>query len=186
MTTRHSLSKLGIKVNDHQNASVTIDRWTYFQAIVLDQLIEIATLDVFQVKPDVTRFVKDLLEREALIHILAHAAANARPGLTFLDPCDHLRNTLMSQGIISAKENLMLVKLRHHNQARMFVQRTLCGWVLYTKNSVLVYDEKLLPLFGVVTCKLAYILRENVRVNGLVQDQLFDRKYMDVKVLRQY
>ena len=76
MAAGYSLRKLGEMVNYHQYAGVIVIGGAYFQMVILDQFIEIPTLDIFQVKPNVYRPVTYLLAREALTHVLTNAAAN--------------------------------------------------------------------------------------------------------------
>ena len=71
--------------------------------VILDQLIEIPTLDVFEVKSNVTRFVPYLLPREALTHVLTNATTNAWPGMAFLISRQHLSNALVAHCIVSTK-----------------------------------------------------------------------------------
>ena len=111
--------------------------------VILHQFVEIPTLDIFQVKPNVTRFVTYLLAREALAHIVPNAATNTWPGMAFLYSRHHLCNALMAHGIVSTKQDLMLVQLWHYNQARTFVQRTLQRWVHHTKDSVFVDEQEI-------------------------------------------
>ena len=56
--------------------------------VVLDQLIEIPTLDNFHVKPNATQFVTYLLAREAQTHVLTNATteAMARNGVPVFAP----------------------------------------------------------------------------------------------------
>ena len=72
MAAGYSLRKLGEMVNYHQYAGVIVIGGAYFQMVILDQLIEVPTLDIFQVKPNVTRPVTYLLAREALTHVLTN------------------------------------------------------------------------------------------------------------------
>ena len=61
-------------VNSHQYDFVVVIGGSYFQMIILDQLIETHTLDIFQVKTNVTRIVTTyLLARGALTHVLTNA-----------------------------------------------------------------------------------------------------------------
>ena len=60
--------------------------------VILDQLIEIPTLDIFQVKPNVTRPVTYLLAREALTYVLTNAAANTWPGRVVIKNVFYVKN----------------------------------------------------------------------------------------------
>ena len=60
MTAGYSLRKL--MVNYHQDACFVVIGGAYFQMVFLNQLIEIPTLDIFQVKLNVTRSVAYLLQ----------------------------------------------------------------------------------------------------------------------------
>ena len=104
MAAGYSLRKLGEMVNYHQYAGVIVIGGPYFQMVILDQLIEVPTLDIFQVKPNVTRPVTYLLAREALTHVLTNTAANTWPGVAFLDSRNHLCNALVANGIMSTKQ----------------------------------------------------------------------------------
>ena len=84
MAAGYSLRKRGEMVNYHQNACVVVIGGAYFQMVIQNQLIEKPALDVFQVKPNVTRSVTYLLARKALTHVLTNAAANAWPDMEFL------------------------------------------------------------------------------------------------------
>ena len=64
--------------------------------VVLDQLIEIPTLNILQVKPKVIPFGTYLLAREALTQVLTNATKNAWPGMAFLYSRQHLSNTLVA------------------------------------------------------------------------------------------
>ena len=168
MVAGYSLRKLGEMVNYHLYADVIVIGGAYFQMVILDQLIEIPTLDIFQVKPNVTRPVTYLLAREALTHVLTNAAANTWPGVAFLDSRNHLCNALVAHGIMSTKQNFMLVQLWHYNHARTFVQWTLLRWILKTKNSIFVYKQKIFFLLVIVTCERTHVFRKNVMINRLL------------------
>ena len=111
--------------------------------VVLDQLIEISTLDIFQVKPNVTRFVTYLLAREGLTHVLTNTATNAWLGMAFLYWRQHLSNALVAHGIVSTKQKFMLVQLRHNEHARTFVQRTMLRGILHAKDPIFVDEQKI-------------------------------------------
>ena len=142
--------------------------------VILDQLIEVPTLDIFQVKPNVTRPVTYLLAREALTHVLTNAAANTWPGVAFLDSRNHLCNALVAHGIMSTKQNFMLVQLWHYNHARTFVQWTLLRWLPYTKNSIFVFffKQEIFFLLVIVTRERTHVFRKNVMINRLLCYQL--------------
>ena len=152
-------------VNYHQYAVVIVIGGAYFQMVILDQLIDLPTLDIFQVKPNVTRPVTYLLAREALTHVLTNAAANTWPGMAFLDSRHHLCNALVAHGIISTKQNFMLVQLGHYNHARTFVQLTLLRWILNTKNSI----------FCLQTGDLFSACNSYVRTHARLQEKCHDQ-----------
>ena len=64
MAAGFSRSKLVEGINYQQNDHVVAVWWANFKVVVLDRLIEILTLDIFQVKPNVTRFVTYFMVRE--------------------------------------------------------------------------------------------------------------------------
>ena len=114
-----------------------------FKIVILDQLIGIPPLDIFQMKSNVIRFVTYLLACEALTHVLTNATTNAWPGMAFLYSRQYLSKALVFHGIVNTKQNLMLAQLRHYNHERAFVQRTMLRWLLYTKDSIFVYEQEI-------------------------------------------
>ena len=109
VTTRDCLCKFRKVVNDDQNAGVVVVRGADFQVVILDQLVEIATLNVFQLKSYITGFVAHLLTGEALADISADTAPYAGPGVALLNSSNHLSDALMSHGVVRTEQDFMLI-----------------------------------------------------------------------------
>ena len=141
--------------------------------VVLDQLNKIPTLDIFQVKPNVTRFVTYLLAREALTHVLTNATTIAWPRMAFLFLRQRLSKALMANNIVSTKHNFMLVQLRHNDHAWKFVQRTLLRGILHAKDPIFVVEQMIFFVFVIVARERAHVLRKNIMIDGLFCHQFF-------------
>ena len=64
MARGHSLDQFGEVINYHKDSRVVVVSGAYIKMVILNQFIEIPTLDFFQVKSNVTKFVTYLLTRE--------------------------------------------------------------------------------------------------------------------------
>ena len=137
--------------------------------VILHQFVEIPTLNILQVKPDVTRFVTYLLVREALAQILPNAATNASSGMAFLYSRHRLCNALVAHGIVSTKQDFLLAQLQHYNHARTFVQRTLLRWIRHTKDPVFVDEQEIFFLIVIVMRERAHVLGKNVMINRFLR-----------------
>ena len=89
MTARNRFRELGEIVDYDKDAGIVIVRGADFQVVVLDQFVEVSTLDVFELELYITRLIAYLLTGEALASIAANTASDARPCVTFLNPSDH-------------------------------------------------------------------------------------------------
>ena len=107
MTARDCFRKLGKMVDDDQDAGIVVVRGADFEVVVLDQLVEISALDVFQVESDIARLIAYLLAGEALANIAANTPSDTRPRVTFLDPSDHFRIALVTHGIVRTEQDLV-------------------------------------------------------------------------------
>ena len=101
--------------------------------IILNQLVEVATLDVFQVKSYITVFIAYLLASFALADVLRNGAAYAWPSVAFLYSCQDFCDTLMSHSVVGLEQDFVLIQLGHYNHAWAFVQRSLALGILYTQ-----------------------------------------------------
>ena len=164
MTARNRLRELGEMVDYDQDAGIVIVRGADFQVVVLDQFVEISTLDVSQLESYITRLIAYRLTGEALSNIAVNTASDARPRVMFLNPSHHFRNALVSHGVVRTEQDFVQVQLRHDDHARTFVQRVLGGGIMHTKDTILVDKQKILFLAKVVTCELTHVLRKNVVV----------------------
>ena len=115
-----------------QDLRVSIVGWADLHVVILCQFINIRALDVLQLKSDILRFVAHLLAGQTLVRVLSNGLANARPCVTFLDSRHYFGNTLMAHCIVSFKENLLPVELRHYDHAGACVQCTLTFWIFDT------------------------------------------------------
>ena len=150
---------------------IVIVRGADFQVVVLDQFVEVPTLDDFQLELYITRLIAYLLTGEALANIAANTASDARPRVTFLNPSHHFRNALVSHGVVRTEQDFVLVQLRHDDHARTFVLRALGRGVLHLKDTIFVDKQQILFLAKVVTCDLTHVLRKDVVVYGLALHQ---------------
>ena len=80
-----------------------------------DQLVEVATLIVFELEVNVPRLITNLLTSEALTDVFANITANSWPGAAFLYSRHHFADPLMTHRNVCTKENLVLIQLRHYN-----------------------------------------------------------------------
>ena len=132
--------------------------------VILDQLVEVATLNVFQLESYVARLVTYLLAGEALADVPTDTAPYAGPSVALLNSSYHLCDALVSHCVVCTEQNLVLVQLRHYDHARTFVQWALGGGVLNAKDMILVYEQEILFLAEVISCELTHVLGKHVVV----------------------
>ena len=122
VTAGYSFSKFGEVVYGDQGSSIASIRGAELHVAILDHLIEVPTVNSFKVETDVSRLVSHLLTSEALANVLPDSAANIRPGVALLYARDNFANALVTHGVVSTEEDLMLIQLRHDNHAGRFMQ----------------------------------------------------------------
>ena len=109
---------------DDEDPSIASIRGAELHVVILNQLIEVPTLDVFEVETDVARFVSHLLAREALANVMPDSAANnSRPGVALLYARDNFATALVTHGVVRTEEDLILIQLRHDDHEGPFMQQ---------------------------------------------------------------
>ena len=165
MTARKRFREFGEVIDYDQDAGIVV-RGADFQVVVLDQFVEVSTLDVFQLESYIAGIIEYLLTGEALANIAANTTSDAWPCVTFLDPSDHFRNALVFYGIVRTEQDFVLIQLRHDDHARTFVQRALGRGILHTKDTIFIDKQEILFPAKLVTCELTHVLRKDVVVYG--------------------
>ena len=173
MAERHSLCQFRKLTNDHQNSCVVVVRGANFKKIVLYQLLERPTLDVFQMEPNVPRFIPHFLTREALTHILPYTAANTRARLPYWDTCHYLSDSLVSHGtrflsgtLVASQSNNDV--LGANNEKGYLAQVTRFLWM----------NRR--PFFFFFLFEYTQVLRKDILIDVLLLDYLF--QYLDVNI----
>ena len=102
MNATYWLSKFGKVVDDDQVTCVAIVRKASFLVVVLHQLIEIPTLEIFEMKTNIAGSVPYVLIYEALADVLPDTAANTRPRVLLLDARHDFADALVHGTIVRA------------------------------------------------------------------------------------
>ena len=125
VTAGYGLGEIGEVIDYDHDPRSTVVGGAEFHVVVLDRLVEVSGLYVFEMKTNVSRLIANLLTSETLTYVFANSTTNSWLAVAFLYACQNLANALMTHSIVCTKENSVLIQLGLYNQAGSLVKQAL-------------------------------------------------------------